>query len=182
MCQRFLWSYLINLLGTLSTDYFLLLLAITEQSPYFLPDSSLIAIGISHWYIPGCYQYIVAYQFVHLHEEDFSHTHRQNLFTNWNFTWYSWVGKTLDIVASGILSTYDIDKTQNSTLNIPWFHTPAFNLSWNGHATMGNISEWKLARTKILRIFGGSFVAHPWPNILTKHNIKETASISYTQR
>ena len=32
---------------------------------------------------------------------------------------YRWVGKTLDIVASSIISMYDVDKKQNCVLNIP---------------------------------------------------------------
>ena len=41
---------------------------------------------------------------------------------------------------------------------------------------MGKISDQKLAMTDSFRVFGGSFFAHPWPEILTKRNIKETAS------
>ena len=41
---------------------------------------------------------------------------------------------------------------------------------------MGNISEPELAMTDSFRIFCGSFFAHPLPEILTKNNIKETAS------
>ena len=65
---------------------------------------------------------------------------------------------------------------QNSILNIPWFHTPASHFSRNGHDTMGDISEQKLAATDSFRIFGGSFFAHSSPGILTKNNIKETSS------
>ena len=41
---------------------------------------------------------------------------------------------------------------------------------------MGNISEQKLATTDSFCIFGGSLFAHHSPEIMTKHNIKETAS------
>ena len=41
---------------------------------------------------------------------------------------------------------------------------------------MGKIDEQKLATTESFRFFGGSFFAHPSSEILTKHNIKETAS------
>ena len=41
---------------------------------------------------------------------------------------------------------------------------------------MGKFAEQTLAMTDSLRVFGGSFFAHPLPDILTKHNIKETAS------
>ena len=41
---------------------------------------------------------------------------------------------------------------------------------------MGDISEQKLATTDSFQIFGGIFFAHPFPEILTKHNIKETTS------
>ena len=36
---------------------------------------------------------------------------------------YVRVGNTLDIVASSILYTYDVDNTQNSILKMPWFFT-----------------------------------------------------------
>ena len=38
---------------------------------------------------------------------------------------YTWMGKTLDILASTINSTYNVDKMHNSILKIPWFCTPA---------------------------------------------------------
>ena len=41
---------------------------------------------------------------------------------------------------------------------------------------MGKIAKKKLAMTDSLRIYGGSFFAHLLSEILTKHNIKETAS------
>ena len=41
---------------------------------------------------------------------------------------------------------------------------------------MVDIAERKLATTNSFRVFGGSFFAHPSPDIPTKHNIKETAS------
>ena len=173
LCQRILWSCLIHFIGTFSTAYFSLFLSITEQSPYFLPDSSLIAIGIAPWFLANIYHYIDTDQFVHLHEEGCSHVQRQNFFMKWNATWYSWVGKTLDIIASSIISTYDIDQTQNSILKIHWFHTPASHFSRNGHDTMGDIAKWKLSTKILFHIFCGRFFAHPSPDILTKHNIKE---------
>ena len=107
------------------SQYFLFIttLSINEKSPYFLPDSSLIAINISPWFLHDHFT-IAIDQFVHLYEAYFSQIKRQNYFSNWNNTWYSWVGKNLDIVASSITSMYDINKTQNSILKIPWFHTP----------------------------------------------------------
>ena len=41
---------------------------------------------------------------------------------------------------------------------------------------MGNIADWKMATTNLFRIFGGSFFAHTSPDILTKHNNKDTSS------
>ena len=41
---------------------------------------------------------------------------------------------------------------------------------------MGKIDEQKLVTADSFRVFGGIFYAHPSPNILNKHNIKETAS------
>ena len=41
---------------------------------------------------------------------------------------------------------------------------------------MGEIDKWKLATMNSFRFFGGSFFAHPTPDIPTKRNIKETAS------
>ena len=41
---------------------------------------------------------------------------------------------------------------------------------------MDEIDERKVVTTNSFRIFGGSFSTHPLPDILTKHNIKETAS------
>ena len=41
---------------------------------------------------------------------------------------------------------------------------------------MGSIYEQKLATTESFLVFGGSFFANPLSEILTKHNIKETAS------
>ena len=85
-------------------------------------------------------------------------------------------GKTLDIVAYSILYMYDVDKTQNSILQMPYLHTPPYHSSQNVHNTMGDITDQKLATTNLFCVFGGSIFAHPSPDILTKHNIKETAS------
>ena len=41
---------------------------------------------------------------------------------------------------------------------------------------MGKIDEKNPVMTESFRIFGGSFFAHPLPEVLSKHNIKETAS------
>ena len=41
---------------------------------------------------------------------------------------------------------------------------------------MSDISKQKLAATDSFRILGGSVFAHSLPEILTKHNIKETSS------
>ena len=140
------------------SQYFLFIttLSINEKSPYFLPDSSLIAINISPWFLHDHFT-IAIDQFVHLYEAYFSQIKRQNYFSNWNNTWYSWVGKNLDIVASSITSMYDINKTKNSILKIPWFHTPVSIFSRNGHDNMGKINKWKLTTTKWFRIFGGIF-------------------------
>ena len=176
--QIILWSCFIHLLVTLSTAYFSLLLAIIEQSPYFLPNIFLIAIGIDPWILPGCYHYITTDHFFHLHEEYRSHFQRKMyIFNNWNATWYIWVVKNMDILASSLIYMYGVDKTHNSILNMPLFHTPASHLSRNGHYTMGKIYEWKLATTNLFRIFGGRFFPQPLPDILTKHNTKETSSI-----
>ena len=79
LCQIILLSYFIHFLGTISTAYFSLLLSITKQSPYFLPYSSLIAIGVAPWSLIGFYHYIPTDQFVHLQEGDHSHIQRQKL-------------------------------------------------------------------------------------------------------
>ena len=84
--------------------------------------------------------------------------------------------KTLDIVDSSIISTYDIDKMQNSILNMPLFHTPASHFSRKGNDTMGNIDKQKLETTNSFHVFGSTIFSHPLPDILTKHNIKETES------
>ena len=89
---------------------------------------------------------------------------------------YRWVKKTLDIVASSINYTYDVNKMKNSILKIPWFHTSASNFSQNGQDTIGDIPEHKLATTDSFYIFGGIFPTHPYPAIPTKYNTKETAS------
>ena len=84
--------------------------------------------------------------------------------------------KTLDIGDYCIISTYDVNKMQNSILKISQFHIPASHLPQNRHDTMGDIAKRKLVITDSLHIFGSSFFAHPLPEILTKHNIKETVS------
>ena len=55
--QRILWSCLIHLLGIDSTEYLSQSLLIIEKSPYFLPNSSLIAIGIAPWLLHYIYRY-----------------------------------------------------------------------------------------------------------------------------
>ena len=89
---------------------------------------------------------------------------------------YIWLGKTMDILASSIISTHDVDKTQNSILKVPWFHTPASHFSRNRNDTMGKIAERKLPMVDSFWIFSGSFFAHFSSDILTKHNITETSS------
>ena len=79
LCQRSFWSCLIHFLGTTSTAYLLQSLAITEQYPYLLPDSSLIAMVI----FPDCFLIAITIaeeQFFHIHEEDCSHIQRQKHF------------------------------------------------------------------------------------------------------
>ena len=71
----------------------------------------------------------------------------------------------MDIVASSMVPTYNVDKMQNSILKVPLFHTPASHSSQNGHDTMGKINEQKLVMKESLRIFGGSFFAHFSPEI-----------------
>ena len=80
LCQIIMWSCLITFLGKVSIAYFSLLLAIIEQSPYFLPGRSLIGIGIAPWLVPGCYHYIATDQFLNIYEENRSHIQRQNVF------------------------------------------------------------------------------------------------------
>ena len=41
---------------------------------------------------------------------------------------------------------------------------------------MGKISDQKLATMNSFRVFGGKFSAYSLPDILAKHNIKETDS------
>ena len=64
MCQRFFWSCLIYFLGTVSTAYFSLLLAIAGCSTYLLPDHSPIDIATDTWSFPHHYNYW--YRLVHL--------------------------------------------------------------------------------------------------------------------
>ena len=137
--------------------------------------------------LPDCFTIIIAIaidQFVHLYEEDCSHIQTQNYFYNWNAKWYSWVGKTLDIVASSMTYMYDINKTKNSILKIPWFHTPVSIFSRNGHDNMGNIYKWKLTTTKWFPIFGGIFLPIPRLTDLSstisgKLTVKETLGDSF---
>ena len=86
------------------------------------------------------------------------------------------LGKTLDILASSIIYKYDINKTQNIIRKISLFHTPASRFLQNGHDTMGEFAEKKLAKTDSFHILGCSFFAHPLPELLTKQNIKKTYS------
>ena len=89
---------------------------------------------------------------------------------------YVWLGKTLDIVASSIIYTYDVNKTQNSIPKITWCHTPASHSSRNGHDTMGNIAKKKICDDRLILHLWWQFFAHLLTGILTKHNIKETTS------
>ena len=65
--------------------------------------------------------------------------------------------KTLDIVAASTYSTYDVDTTQNSILQIPLFHTPASHYSRNGHDTIDKIAKQKIVMTDSFYIYSGSF-------------------------
>ena len=58
----------------------------------------------------------------------------------------------MDIVASIIISVYVADKTQNSILKMPWFHTPASHFSQNRHCTISNIAKQQLEMTASLWI------------------------------
>ena len=82
----------------------------------------------------------------------------------------------MDIIASSIISTYYVNKTHNSILKVPWFHAPGSHFSKYIYDTMGNISEQKLAKVDSFRTFDGILSVHTSPEILTKHNIKETVS------
>ena len=82
----------------------------------------------------------------------------------------------VDIVASGIISMYDVNKTHNSILKTPWFHTLASHYSRNRHDTIGDIAKKNIMTAGSLRIFGCSFSAHPLFDILTKYDIKKTDS------
>ena len=88
---------------------------------------------------------------------------------------YTWVGKTLDIVVSTIISMYDVDKTYNSILKVPWFHTPAshFFTKWTWHH--GRYFRAKNYNDRLITHFWWQFFAHFLSEIMTKHNIKETA-------
>ena len=85
----------------------------------------------------------------------------KTFFNNWNATWYIWEGENMDIVASSVVSTYDINKTQNGILEIPWFHTPASHFLRNGHDNTGKIVEWKMGTMNLFCIFGGIFLPIP---------------------
>ena len=88
-----------------------------------------------------------------------------------NYT-YIWLGKTTDNLSSSIISTYDANRMQNSTLKIPWFHTPASHFSQNGHDTMGDISKNKLAMTDSFRIYGDIllpfYCLQYWPSTISR--------------
>ena len=75
--------------------------------------------------------------------------------------------KKLDIVDYSKIFTYDVDKSQNSFLEISWFHTPGYHFLQNKHGTMGDIFEQKLATTDSFHIFGGIVFAHLFPEITT---------------
>ena len=63
----------------------------------------------------------------------------------------------MDFVASSLISTYDVDKAQNSLLESPLFHNPASCFSQNGRGTMGKIAKQKNVMTDSFRIYGGIF-------------------------
>ena len=94
------------------------------------------------------------------------------------------VGKTLYIVASSIIFTYDVDKTNNGTLKIPWFHTIASHSSQNRHDTMGKIAKKKLETIDSFRIFGGSSLPisclEDWLNTISrKLPVKATPGVHF---
>ena len=82
----------------------------------------------------------------------------------------------MDIVPSSIFYTYEVNKKDNSILQVPWFHTPASNFSWHRYDTIGDIYEQKLATKYSFPIFGCIVFAHTLTEIPTKHHIKETSS------
>ena len=55
----------------------------------------------------------------HIHEEGHSYTQRRKRFHQLKRRMVHLGGKTLYIIASSIISMYDIDKTQNIILNMP---------------------------------------------------------------
>ena len=57
------------------------------------------------------------------------------------------MGKFLDIVNSRKISTRDVNKTHNSILNIPWFHTLDSPFPQKEHDIMGEIFKQKPATT-----------------------------------
>ena len=87
---------------------------------------------------------------------------------------YRWE-KALDIAASRINSTYDVNKDQNGIIKTPLFHTPTSYSSRNGH-DHGLYCREKNGNDELVPRFWRHFFTHLLPDILTKHNIKETAS------
>ena len=71
---------------------------------------------------------------------------------------------------------YDLNKTQNIIIKVPWFHTPASNFSQNTHDTMVKITKRKKWRRCNHSTSDGNYFALTLPGIMTKYNIKETAS------
>ena len=140
LCQIIFWSCLIHFLGTVSTNYFSILLAITEKIPYL----SMIDTWLLSVLLPGLFLVsitILLQTSLSIHIRRTTVTSRDKKITNWNTTWYIWVGKTLGILDSSIMYMYDIDKTQNIILKIPLFHIPASHFWRNRHDTMGKIAE-----------------------------------------
>ena len=81
----------------------------------------------------------------------------------------------MDNLAFSIIYMYDVDITQNIILKIFWFHTPASHFTkqtWHH----GRYFQAKNGNDRLIPHFWWHFFAHPWPEILTKHNTKETSS------
>ena len=69
---------------------------------------------------------------------------------------YIWVRENQDIVASDIISAYDVNKKQNSILKLPWLHTPDSHFSRNGYDTARENFEQKIEMIDSFCIFGFS--------------------------
>ena len=91
--------------------------------------------------------------------------------------------KTLDIIVSSIIYTYDFDKTYHCSLKTLISHS-ILSLFQNGNDTMGNISNWKLATANSVRIFceklSPILLLTYWPNTISrKLKVKETSGVHF---